>query len=308
MIKPDFSGARGSNAGDNFHELWALRQSLSLLDPNTSLNAIAVEGLIAKDETGNPESWDGVDCSYYFGGDDISSVEEIIIEQLKYSSSNPEKPWTIARLTYSKSKTKNNSILRKLANAFSELNKTHPKLIEDENLEIRFVSNQPVDSSLIDALSKTKSLKKQSKNIPTELTKLIEASGLETEDFISFAKTLDFSQCGKESRFAVEERILTTISEWTEDDARTSVNDLLAFIRRKMLPEAKGEFITCQSILAQLGFSDPNALFPCLTTIKSISNLVPEVAEKPLPCKSLKELCPKALLLLSMIVMAKVTT
>ena len=32
MIKPDFSGARGSNAGDDFHELWALRQSLLLLN------------------------------------------------------------------------------------------------------------------------------------------------------------------------------------------------------------------------------------------------------------------------------------
>lgn len=44
MAQPDFRGARGSNAGDDFHELWALRKALALLDPDTDLVAVAVEG------------------------------------------------------------------------------------------------------------------------------------------------------------------------------------------------------------------------------------------------------------------------
>jgi hypothetical protein len=32
MRSPDFKGARGSNTGDSFHELWALRESLRLLE------------------------------------------------------------------------------------------------------------------------------------------------------------------------------------------------------------------------------------------------------------------------------------
>lgn len=275
MKKPDFSGARGSNAGDDFHELWALRQSLLLLEQNTSLTAVAVEGLVAQDETGELDTWDGVDCTYYFGGENASSSEKVVLEQLKYSASDPKKKWTIARLTYSEAKTKNNSIIRKLANSFLELKKNHPKLVENGNLEIRFVSNQPVNSLVIDTFSKAKTLNKDSKNIPTETNKLIEATSLGIDDFKLFSKALDFSQCGGESRFAIEERVLTTISEWTEDDARTSKNNLLDFIRRKMLPETKGEFITRQSILTQLGFSDPRGLFPCPTAIKSINNLVP---------------------------------
>lgn len=69
MTQPDFRGARGSNAGDDFHELWALRQALSLLNQDTQLNAVTVEGLKAEDEVGtSKESWDGVDCAFYYGG------------------------------------------------------------------------------------------------------------------------------------------------------------------------------------------------------------------------------------------------
>lgn len=85
---------------------------------------------------------------------------------------------------------------------------------------------------------------------------------------------LDLSECGSGSRFALEERILTTISDWTDDDARMSVTDLLRFVRRAMMPESKGDYITRQSILARLGFSDPGALFPCPSEIKIVERLI----------------------------------
>jgi hypothetical protein len=70
MVQVDYHGARGSNVGDDFHELWALRQALALLDQDTGLTAVAVEGLKAEDERGSPlDAWDGVDCTLYYGGD-----------------------------------------------------------------------------------------------------------------------------------------------------------------------------------------------------------------------------------------------
>jgi hypothetical protein len=54
MVQPDYRGARGSNAGDSFHELWALRQALALLDQDAGLAAVTVEGLRAEDESGAP--------------------------------------------------------------------------------------------------------------------------------------------------------------------------------------------------------------------------------------------------------------
>jgi hypothetical protein len=41
-----------------------------------------------------------------------------------------------------------------------------------------------------------------------------------------------------------------------------------------MMPEAKGQFITRQSILLRLGFSDPGALFPCPPALKRVDHLI----------------------------------
>ena len=94
----DFRGPRGSNTGDDFHELWATRHAIGLLSREGGLTAIAVEGLAAADQHGEPKgSWDGVDCTLYYGGID-ARANSITIEQLKYSAANPKTPWTIARL------------------------------------------------------------------------------------------------------------------------------------------------------------------------------------------------------------------
>jgi len=86
------------NAGDDFHELWALRQALRLLDRDSDLTAIAVEGLSSEDETGAPlDTWDGVDCTLYFGGDQVASAKRVVIDQLKYSRSSPERTLTELR-------------------------------------------------------------------------------------------------------------------------------------------------------------------------------------------------------------------
>ena len=258
--KPDYRGARGSNAGDDFHELWALRQALALLDQDTGLTAVTVEGLRAEDESGTPtDTWDGVDCTLYYGGDHAASATRIVVAQLKYSAANPDQPWTVARLTQSSNKKKDNSVIGRLAKAFAGLKRIRPDLVATGNMVVRLVSNQPVDPAVFNALSGQSTLdqKPKRKSRPQSArAALIAASGLRDEDFETFARALDLSECGRGSRFALEERVLATIAEWTEDDARAALNDLMRFVRRAMMPEAKGELITRQSVLLWMGFSD----------------------------------------------------
>lgn len=90
-MKTDYLGARSSNAGDDFHELWALRQALTLLNPDSGLTAVTVEGLPARDEGGSArDTWEGVDCAFYYGSDTIASASRVVVDQLKYSAANPE--------------------------------------------------------------------------------------------------------------------------------------------------------------------------------------------------------------------------
>ncbi len=271
MVQADYRGARGSNAGDDFHELWALRQALALLDPETELKAVVVEGLRAEDESGVPrDTWDGVDCTMYYGSDHAASAKRIVIAQLKYSAADHSRAWTIARLTQTSNKSKSDSVINKLAKAFAGLKKKWPDLVLNGKVVVKLVSNQPIDQTLADALS--------SKS--TSYAALRTASGLQDEDFGMFVKALDFSECGCGSRFSFEEKVLSTISEWTDDDARSATNDLLRFVHRAMLPEGKGELITRQSILAWMGVSDPGALFPCPSTIVKVKQLIPRKVSK----------------------------
>ena len=284
MVQPDYRGARGGNAGDDFHELWALRQALALLDQNTGLTAIAVEGLRAEDEGGTPQdTWDGVDCTFYFGGDQAASAQRIVINQLKYSAANSDHAWTVARLTQSSNKKKDNSVIGRLAKAFAGLKRIRPDLVVSGNMVIRLVSNQQVDPAVFSALSCQSTLEQRPKRKPRPQparAALLTASGLQTEDFEAFARALDLSECGRGSRFALEERVLATIDEWTDDDARAALNDLMRFMRRAMMPEAKGELITRQSVLSWMGFSDERALFPCPPTIKRVDRLIPRQASR----------------------------
>jgi len=154
MVHADYRGARGANAGDNFHELWALRQALALLDRDSELTAVAVEGLRAEDERGTPlDTWDGVDCTLYYGGDDATAAKRIVIAQLKYSAARPNHEWTIARLTQSSNKKQDNSVIARLAKAFAGLKSAWPELVASGNVDILLVSNQLVDPTVINVLS-----------------------------------------------------------------------------------------------------------------------------------------------------------
>jgi hypothetical protein len=278
MARVDYRGARGANAGDDFHESWALRQVLALLEQNSTLLAVTVEGLRDEDERGAPrETWDGVDCALYYGARTADTCNKIIVDQLKYSGSHPQAPWTIARLTKNTSKKANNSVLRRLADAFKGL--VEKRGGRAAGVSVRLVSNQPVDPRALEVMGNIATASKCARESAVGDDKLvIQATGLDGDSLQAFAKALDLS-CRTGSRFELEESILKSVSGWGDDDVRGTINVLLDFIRRKMLPEAQGEPITAESVLVQLGFSSKRALFPCPAELKQIDKPVPrEVA------------------------------
>src|SRR5271157_5901792 len=262
MPNVDYLGARGANAGDYFHELWTVRHALSLLDHNSELTVLTVEGLRPEDETGQSQrNWEGVDCGLYYGATAVKDSKRIDIEQLKYSSADPEKPWTIARLTSSSAKKVNNSVIRRLADAFQGVETTRGN---SAGIVIRLVSNQPMAAEVVEILQAAirDGGSTQSSEAKKDLDRVIEATGLSGESLRAFFESLDLSsQTG--SRFALEENVLKTIATWTDDDAGVILNTLVQFVAQKMLPESKGEFITLENVLVQFGFSSKRALFPC---------------------------------------------
>ena len=264
----DFRGARGSNTGDDFHELWATRQAIRLLSNEDGLKAIAVEGLGFRDEAGAPcDTWDGVDCTLYYGGRDATEADRIRIEQLKYSAASPNRPWTIARLVEGR---RGRSVIARLAKAWKGLTTRGSRA---SSARVVLNSNQPVDEDVLSAVQRaTVSSLTVPKRKPTAKAapevRLAYATGLDAEEFRVFASALHI-EAGAGSRFELEEQVLRAIAEWSDLDIQGIVTGLRQFIRDKMLPECAGETITHESVLLHLGVSDELALFPCPSEITS---------------------------------------
>jgi hypothetical protein len=109
---------------------------------------------MAEDESGTPrDSWDGVNYALYYGDDRAASADRIVIDQLKYSAANPDQAWTVARLTQSSNKRRDNSVIGRLAKAFAGLKDKRPDLVASGNVVVRLVSNQRVDREVVKALS-----------------------------------------------------------------------------------------------------------------------------------------------------------
>lgn len=264
----DFRGARGSNTGDDFHELWATRHAIRLLLNEDGFEALAVEGLAANDERrAADETWDGVDCTLYFGGSDAAHATEVVLEQLKYSAAAPTTPWTVARLVGGDRREK--SVIARLAKAWKGLADLRPG---SSAPGAKLVSNQPIDPEVTAALARAAAgpliphrKRKPKGSAPLE-AKLAFASGLTADEFRIFAAAMKFD-CGAGSRFAVEEHVLRAIADWTDQDVQHVVTVLREYVRKRMRPEFSGQVITRDSVMLLLGASEGAALLPCPSVI-----------------------------------------
>lgn len=179
----DYRGARGSNAGDQFHELWALQNILALLQPNTSLTAVGVEGV--KTETTEDDAsaaWDGVDCAMYFGGSTLETATRVEFAQLKYSGSTPCSSWTAAKLCENTKQSGNNSVVRRLADAYRKAKELRRR---GAAVSLKLVSNQPLGADVKEVVAAPTISKTDTSALLSNRQKIKDASGLGAKDFPS---------------------------------------------------------------------------------------------------------------------------
>ncbi len=263
----EFRGARGSNTGDDFHELWATRQAIRLLSNEDGLDALAVEGLAAGDEAGAPvDTWDGVDCTLYFGASDAVAAKHVALEQLKYSAAAPGDAWTISRLVGGARRGR--SVIARLAKAWKGLAEHRPR---DSAPGVVLISNQPIAPEVISAFARATAAPlviptSKPRNTAAAEARLAYATGLDANEFQAFSSAICF-EGGAGSRFALEEQVLRAIADWTDHDVQHIVTGLRQFVRQRMRPEFAGELITRESVMLHLGASEGTALFPCPSEI-----------------------------------------
>lgn len=277
-------GAIASNAGDDFHLIWACRMLLELLRYDTDLSAISVEGPAWKDsiEIADDKKLFSIDLAEYYGGCDFEHASYVIFSQLKYSSYQMDTPWTTANLCSSSNKAKNNSIIRRLADTFHKYNSTY--LLADRKLKLKLVSNRSLSSEINTYLSEAREvlsskkcnrttdlLKYLSPECRVEIDKMYDTSSLGSYEFIKFFNSLDFEDCGTEIRSILKVEISKVLGYWTVGDIRNRYNNLIMHLREMMLPESiHGHPMNRDYILAALGTTSQQ-MFPAPSQIQPLS-------------------------------------
>ncbi|MFC7523133.1 NACHT domain-containing protein [Parapedobacter sp. GCM10030251] len=288
--------AAESNAGDDFHILWAVTRCLKLINfDEGALKAVSVEGLPYSENSWLDTSGNmmlGVDLVEYYGGDQFHSAKKVIVSQLKYSTRTPNKVWTISRICTGRSGGTEGSIVERLARFYAKFSEQTDRGEILGKLNLKLVSNRPASKKLLSFISHLQNaikkagtaqcpdLKKLSAGLsPTEtkaLTKLLGASNLSHHKFLDFVSLLDFSDCGQDSRLEQEQKIIESISSLGFFKASKEFDTLHNLIWKKMMPDqAMTNTITLPMVLYAFGIHDISEVFPVKNEIQPPDNVVP---------------------------------
>ena len=285
------SDAFESNAGDDFHILWAARKALTLIAPKTNLKALAVEGP-GKDEAEEVDRSGGkllsIDVAEYYGSRKFTECEKVIFSQLKYSTRRSKETWTASRICQGKKSGSKGSIIERLADTFSAYIKKYGIDNVRGRLELKLVSNRPVAEKLSKALKEAqahmsngkpglwKTLKKSlSKETIKELEKLYEASKLTSGGFTAFLSMLNFSDCSSGSRFEHETSLIEELSSFDDPRVKDQYLRLRRLIEIRMLPEGRGlDAIIAQDLAPVFEIGSFDQAFPANSEFAQIGSLI----------------------------------
>ena len=280
-------GAIESNAGDDYHILWACRRALRLLELNSDLSLVRVEGVSHEDESNatDPDVFLGVDLAEYYGGTSIADASCVVFSQLKYSQRHPDRPWTAARLCEHSKGKQDKSVIARLARAFSGFYEVHDHSLVIERLSIKLVSNRPADEVLTQSLNAAKFWLNEHPTaqsaqliaaLPASkqevMKRLQKASGLRSVTFCDFLRCLDLSDCNTDGRLWQRLRLIQEIGRIAPASPSEQVRDLYERVASEALPRVGDIGLKRADVLATLGCHSEEDIFPAKPYFEHLKN------------------------------------
>ena len=242
---------RYSRAGDQFHYRWAARRCLGLLDPQSELKCITIEG-VSSDESQNGDSETGeevVDVAEYYGDSTIQRARKISYHQLKHSYVGDS--WTL-------------SALSKTLTGFFKRYENFMQEAEDpaqQTVEFTFTTNRPVSGGVKKLIGRIR----EKALAPEDLHQWHQVKGyLNTSDdelaqefFASFRIDDANDVHWKQRSLLIEE-----LRGYMAGPDREAVDQLWRLVVDKAMPDqARNPEITREDVLRCLN-TDENELFP----------------------------------------------
>ncbi|MEU8356370.1 ATP-binding protein [Nonomuraea sp. NPDC048882] len=256
-----------------------------------------IEGLSHVDDP--DEVCEAVDVSEYFGGETLEASSAVDLSQLKYSTKHPGKAWTVSRLCRARvsraadgSVASKRSVIADLAGIYVGLLAKLDRAEIQRKVRIRLVSNQPGDPLTQEAVAeaarwaRSQRPGKRRDGLLMALTdpqhanvvqKLSDGVGqaLTSEQFCDFLAVLDLSQTGSLGRAALARGVQARAASLTPGRDGDSALQLFEMVRREALPESPRKGLRAADVLASLGLTDPQGLYPAPTRLAPLNDPLP---------------------------------
>lgn len=248
---------RASRDGHEYHEIWVARKSLELLNPNSDLEAISIEGLSPIDQnTAKSEEVEIADVTLYYNGKEFSRSSKVSIIQFKYS------------VAYKNISVKASDI-KKTIQKFADTYRNHLErhgTDASKKLNFQYITNRPIYSDLQKAINNiafgTKNTGKFLK-IENQFKVAAKLKDKQLKEFAGICKFSSYTQHLATSKDDLE-NILISLSATSDSIASSRLGKIKDLVRNKAGTIGDGDNIIDRTdVFAALNVRDINELLPC---------------------------------------------
>lgn len=252
---------RSSRAGDEFHYAWAARQCLRLLNFNTTLTELSIEGASNSSDDSNIDAGEYViDVGEYHHREN-GDIDHIIYHQLKHSTSQLDKYFVPSDLE---------NTLSGFSRRFQEFSKKFGSEFSHEKLVFSFISNRLVDEKVKDAFCALKLGKAVASGAIEK--KLLQFTQMTFEELKVFASCVIFND--SEGDYLIQRgQLQLELSPLLAGNLSQGLLDsLIAMVKDKALPHsARCPTIRKEDVLLRFGITSTDELFPAPPKLDGLS-------------------------------------
>lgn len=243
---------KDSRAGDVFHYRWAARRCLRMVNPNSNITSIVIEGSKKPDLAGEYV----MDVTEYSEAAD-GSREDIAYFQLKHSSKRVDQPFKLSELE--------NTI-----SGFANRYRDHLKRPTDNLGTITFsiITNRPLSDAFKDGIQAIVTGNKPKTKFLNTLKSYTQLAGEALQRFCAAFQWADDEGNFADQKHELHFEMAAFFAGVVEHE---EINNVIELVQKQVLPGASGK-ISPENVLMCLGATSKEHVFPAPPKFEPLNN------------------------------------
>jgi len=250
-VAETYNSVSCSREGDIFHYRWAARRCLKLLDFNTPLDTVTIEG----------------------SNDDLAG--ELVIDVAEYSSdANDTKSVEYFQLKHSTAQLNKDFLLSHLKNTIEGFAKRFNALQNEnhnyQSIKFSIITNRPISADFKENIRKLSEGKKADSRFKTIIEGYTELSNSELKKFCQSLKLVDGEGNYDAQKHEIHKELVTLSSAVID---KSIINNLVALVQEKVVTPENNKIVR-ENVLQIFGVTSEKELFPASPLFEKVEEYV----------------------------------